>query len=315
MKTRLLLVPLSLFLCVQPLQAQQPTYLGQLPKWERIQSETTNQSFTTKDVKYGGISFQVDATLATEVKAETVRAALEGKPSDLWPEHVAFTLVGGRLPRGVPSDFPQLRVFSVQRFRDAVDTGYRDFVKSDVFPAPKSWTNDFDEEVSVLNALLRVKPGQSTVQSFLKRIRHKTDFNKGMPFLPLWEAQQAFISHVKYVSFRNGSGVFFLTQWNTETSQIANDGLEYAFQGITRDGRYYVYAEFSVSAPTLPNGDEPAVIAWNEKNYLLPRQSRKYQDYIRRVVAQLQALRGDEFQPKLKTFERLISSLDVQPNN
>jgi hypothetical protein len=133
-----------------------------------------------------------------------------------------------------------------------------------------------------------------------------------MPFLPMWEAQQAFVSHVKYVNFRNGKGVFFLTQWNIETSQIANDGLEYAFQGITDDGRYYVYAEFSVSAPNLPNGNEPAVIAWNEKEYLLPRQSRKYQQYVRGVVAQLQALRDDQFQPKLQSLERLISSLDVQ---
>ena len=279
------------------------------------QSETNNRVFSAKAVKYGGVSFQVDESLATEVRAETVRASLEGKPSDLWPEHVAFTLVGAPLPRRVPSDFPQLRVFSVQRFRDAVDSGYRDMAKGGGFPAAESWTNDFDEEVRVLHALLTARPGQSTVQSFLKRTRHKTDFNKGMPFLPMWEAHQAFMSHVKYVNFRNGSGVFFLTQWDIETSQIANDGLEYAFQGITRDGRYYVYAEFSVSAPTLPNGDEPAVIAWNEKNYLLPRQSKKYQDYIRRVVARLYALRGDEFQPKLESFERLISSLNVQPNN
>jgi hypothetical protein len=128
----------------------------------------------------------------------------------------------------------------------------------------------------------------------------------------MWEAQQAFVSNVKYVNFRNGKGVFFLTQWDTETSQITNDGLEYAFQGITDDGKYYVYAEFSVSAPTLLNGNEPAVIAWNEKEYLLLRQSKEYQAYVRRVAAQLEALRGDEFKPKLGSFERLISSLAVQ---
>lgn len=267
------------------------------------------------DVKYGGISLHIDEALATEIKAETVPASLSGKPSDLWPSHVAFTLVGYPRQRRVPSDFPQLRVFSVQRFREAVDTGYRDFAKDGVFSAAKSWTNDFDEEVRVLNKLLTDKPRQSTIQSFLRRIRHKTDFNKGMPFLPMWEAQQAFVSHIKYVNFRNGKGVFFLTQWDTETSQITNDGLEYAFQGITNNGRYYVYAEFSVSARILPNGDEPAVIAWNEKNYLLPRQSKKYQDYIRHVVAQLQGLRADGFEPKLESLERLISSLDVQSND
>jgi len=85
-------------------------------------AETKNRPTFPTDVKYGGIRFYVDEALATEIKAETVPASLSGKPSDLWPEHVAFTLVGYRLPRPTPDDFPQLRVFSVQRFRDAVDS-------------------------------------------------------------------------------------------------------------------------------------------------------------------------------------------------
>jgi hypothetical protein len=275
-------------------------------------SEENNRFPSLTEVKYGGISFQFDKALVNEIKAKTVAASLFGKPCDLWPEHVAFSLVGYPRPRAVPPDFPQLRVFSVQRFRDAVESGYRDYAQDTAYKAEESWTKDFDEEVRVLNALLKTKPTQATVQNFLKRIRHKEDFNQGMPFLPMWEAQQAFISHVKYVNFRNGRGVFFLTQWDTETSQITNDGLEYAFQGITDNGKHYVYAEFSVSTPRLPKGDEPAVIAWNETEYLLPRQSQKYQAYVRRVVAQLQSIRGDEFQPKLELLERLISSLEVQ---
>ena len=276
------------------------------------QSQTSKKFPSSSEVNYGGVSLHFDATLADEIKAETVPASLRGKPCDLWPEHVAFSLVGYPRQRGVPDDFPQLRVFSVQRFRDAVESGYREYAGAARLKSDESWTNDFDEEVRVLKALLKAKPTQSTVQNFLKRIRNKSDFNKDMPFLPMWEAQQAFVSNVKYVNFRNGKGVFFLTQWDTETSQITNDGLEYAFQGITEDGKYYVYAEFSVFAPALPNGDEPAVIAWNEKEYLLPRQSKKYQAYVRRVVAQLKALRGNQFKPKLNLLEELISSLELQ---
>ena len=266
-----------------------------------------------KEVKYGGISFHVDEALSREVKSETVPASHSGKPSDLWPEHVAFTLGGYSPPSKLPSNFPHVRVFPVERFREAVETGYQEMIKGDVSPVGESWTREFDEEVRVLNALLKAKPGPATIQSFLNRTRHKSDYNKSMPFLPLWEAHQAFISHVKYVNFRNGTGVFFLTQWDTETSQITNKGLEYAFQGVTNDGRYLVYAEFAVSTPILPNGNEPEVTAWNEKNYLLPRQSKRYQDYTRRVVAQLEALRGDQFKPQLGLLERVISSVAVQP--
>ena len=272
-------------------------------------------SLFKSDVNYRGVSFHVDKSLATEIKAETVPASLDGKPAELWPEHAAFTLIGFPQTPKLPSTFPHLRVFPVQRFRAAVETGYQAQAKNVVFTTGESWTNDFDEEVRVLNALLADKPQPSRVQSFLKRVRHKTPVNNGMPFLPMWEAHQAFISNVKYVNFRNGKGVFFLTQWNTETTRIANDGLVYAFQGITNDGKHYVYAEFSVSAPNLPKGDEPDVLAWNEKNYLLPQQSKQYQDYTRRIVAQLEALRGDQFQPQLELFERLISSLAVQTDN
>ena len=172
------------------------------------QSQTKNRFPSSSEVKYGGVSLHFDAALANEVKARTVPASLSGKPCDLWPEHVAFSLVGYPLPRAMPDDSPQLRLFSVERFRDAVESGYREFAAGGRFKSDESWTNDFDEEVRVLKALLKAKPTQSTVHNFLKRIRHKSDFNKDMPFLPMWEAQQAFVSNVKYVNFRNGKGVF-----------------------------------------------------------------------------------------------------------
>jgi hypothetical protein len=132
-----------------------------------------------------------------------------------------------------------------------------------------------------------------------------------MPFLPMWEACQAFVAHVRYVNFKNGRGVFFLTQWNTETSQVVNAGLEYVFQGITNDGRYWIYAEFSVSAPSLLNGDEPEVRAWDTENYLLPHNSEKYQEYLRPVVAKLEATPDNEFRPNLRLLEQLIESLRI----
>jgi len=87
------------------------------------------QSAASTDVKYGGVSLRFDKVLTNEVKAETIPASLEGKPSDLWPEHVAFSLVGYPRLRVLPDDSPQLRVFSVRRFRDAVESGYREFTR------------------------------------------------------------------------------------------------------------------------------------------------------------------------------------------
>jgi hypothetical protein len=262
-------------------------------------------------VDYGGVRFGYDSSLAPSVKSETIPASVEGKPCDLWPEHPAFTFANYPGVSGLPEGFPQLRVFPLAEFRKAFDIAGKENAKHVVYPPnPESWTDYFDTEVRVLKELLAAKP-QASVGRFLARARGEKGCKGAMPFLPMWEACQAFTSHVHYVSFKNGNGVFFLTQWDRETEQISNAGLEYAYQGITNDHRYWVYAQFSVAAPFLHSGTEPDVIAWNEKNYLLSHQSKKYQTYLRPVLAKLEALPANQFRPNLELLDKLIQSLEV----
>ncbi|MGQ0760761.1 MAG: hypothetical protein ACT4OT_01900 [Acidobacteriota bacterium] len=189
--------------------------------------------------------------------------------------------------------------------------------KSTVPPSHDDWALWLDEEVRVLRALLERRPDLTNAKSFIRRTRDPHFPTMGndypqMPFLPMWEATQAFVAHLKYINFKNGKGVFFLTQWNTETSQVTNDGLEYAFQGITDDGRYWIYAEFAVTAPGLPRDSDSEVVAWNEKKHLVLHRSEKYQTYLRPVIAKLEALDASQFQPKLGLLEQLIQSLEVR---
>jgi hypothetical protein len=274
----------------------------------------------TNTVSYGGVGFTFDQSLATEVKAETIPASTEGKPSDIWPEHPSFTLRGSPRSRAQSENDPQIRVFSIAKFRKAFSVAGTEYAKSVVYPKDQwDWAKDFDEEVRVLHALLVKKPTSDDLKTFLANARaieaQKLDDFPQMPFLPMWEASQAFFTRPQFINFKGGGGVFFLTQWNvSDTSQITNDGLDYAFQGITDDGQYYVYAEFSVTAPFLPSDNDSAVVAWNEKNYLLPQKSKTYQDYLRPIVAKLQAMPADRFKPNLKLLQQLISSMEVQSN-
>ncbi len=255
----------------------------------------------TKTVSYKGVSFTFDLSLAPDVKSEMIPASNEGKPSDIWPEHLSFTLRGSRRSRAQAENDPQIRVFSVAKFRNAFSVAGTEYAKSVVYPKDQwDWAKDFDEEVRVLHALLVKKPKSNELKTFLANARaseaQKFDDFPQMPFLPMWEASQAFFTRPH------------------DTSQITNDGLDYAFQGITDDGQYYIYAEFSVTALFLPNDNDPEVAAWNEKNYLLPQKSKTYQDYLHPIVAKLQALPADQFKPNLKLLEQLISSIEVQPN-
>lgn len=292
------------------------------PASQIAQSPTTPVSIpkTTNSVGYKGISFTYDPSLASDVKSETIPASLEGKPCDIWPEHPGFELVGYPKSRSMTETDPRIRVFSIAKFREAFSVAGTEYAKSVVYPkAEWDWAKDFDEEICVLRALLVKQPKSDKLKAFLANARaseaRKLDDFPQMPFLPMWEASQAFFTRPQYVNFKNGRGVFFLTQWNvSETSQVTNDGLDYAFQGMTSDGQFLIYAEFAVTAPFLPNDNDPDVAAWNEKNYLLPQKSTQYQDYLGPIVAKLQTLRADHFRPNLGLLEQLISSMEVRPS-
>lgn len=284
---------------------------------------TTPRDTRTNDIEivgvvqttsYQGISFTFDRTLAQAATPETIPASTEGKPSDIWPEHAGFTLLGYPRTRSMPDKDPHIRVFSIPKFREALAIATKEYQKSLVQPATvEDWTRYLDTEVRLLKLLLKNKPANANLRRFLVRQRGDGGCGGTMPFLPLWEACQAFVARPRYVKFKNGEGILFLTQQDvSETSQVTNQGLEYAFQGITNDGQSYVYAEFSVTAPFLPKGDEPAVKTWNEKNYLLSHKSAKYQRYVQPIVAKLEALPSNQFQPNLRFLDQLVESMAVR---
>jgi hypothetical protein len=275
----------------------------------------TSEATTINTVNYRGVSFSFDPSLAAAVKSETLPQVTDGKPGDIWPEHPAFTLVGYQSLVRAPKHFPNIRVFPIAKFRDAMHTASAEYGKNSFTPTKEEWGNFVDNQVRVLRKLIAERPDKNRIKNVIGG-KHTGIGCYGipqMPFLPLWESCQPFVAHIRYIDFKNGQGVFFLTQWQNETEQITNAGTEYAFQGITTDGQYWVYAEFSVSAPGLPEGDEPEVTAWDEKNYLLSWNTKKFQDYLRPVVAKLEAVTADKFQPNLELLERLIQSLEVQP--
>ena len=223
---------------------------------------------TTRTVSYNGVSFTYDSSLASDVEFKTVPLREEGQPADVVPEHPSFTLAGyPGVRNGQPSE-PQIKVFSVAGFRSALHNESTELAKV-TYPPMADLGPAVDTEVRVLKELVKAKPTLPKLDRFLAKARGQQNCSAAMPFLPMWAACMAFVSHLKYVDFKNGRGVVFLTQWNTETFPITNDGLEYAYQGISNDGRYWIYAEFAVNAPFLRGSDAPEVIAWAEKNYLL----------------------------------------------
>jgi hypothetical protein len=248
-------------------------------------------------VVYRGVSFTCNDFLASEIKAETEAAyALESETDTgqgVVPEHIVFKFLGDYASQHRSSTFsPELNVYPIADYKKVL-------VRSE------SYVRQFETKIQALKQMLSEQPNRG---------------EKEIPFLPFGiGASQGFHARMKYVNFRNGKGVLFLTQYNIEPALVNNQGLTYTFQGLTDDGDYYVSATFPVTAPILPHGYE----AESTESYTLvpPRASRgreydsfenDYRTYLTKLTLELEELSADKYQPNLTILEDVIRSLNVE---
>jgi hypothetical protein len=131
--------------------------------------------------------------------------------------------------------------------------------------------------------------------------------------LPFPDATEVFHARVKHLRFRGGAGVAFLTQSQQDENLLNAQQTTYEFRGLTDDGRYYVSATFPVGAPALAATRD----AMTHDGYMLPReldrrQRQKYAAYVERVRRKLERLRPGQFDPDLRLYDEMLSSLDIR---
>lgn len=121
---------------------------------------------------------------------------------------------------------------------------------------------------------------------------------------------------VSYLDFADVSGVFFLTQYSNELTPnpLNNEELTANFQGITKDGRYYVAARFSITHPDLPRGidfvDSKLQYDCLESKY--PEINTCVSRYLKAEQTRLEALPESSFVPSLGTIRSLLSSVSTR---
>ena len=202
--------------------------------------------------------------LAGGVVSEAIPATTYMGGPDVIPEHVQYQFEGYALTDTFHK--PRLYVYSVSEFVSGSDVG-----------------------AGVINDL----------EQFLAE-RPATPAS--IPFLPIWTAGQMIRTQLEYVSFQNGEGVRFLTQYGQAAWPINNRDLFYTFQGITDDGETYVAAVLPVSHPTLP---DVAPEDLDEAFY------ENYRGYIRAVEQELSARKASTFTPDLSLVDGMIHSIEV----
>lgn len=239
---------------------------------------------------HGGVSLAYDSALAREVRGETVAASpLEGpgdKADMVFPEHVAFKLVG---VEGAPANSykePVVRVCPVAEYLRA-------------FSASPRYARDAERTLNELRRLLRRRPAA---------------LKGNVPMLPFPDGTEAFHARVRYLRFRGGSGVAFLTQGTQDEELINARHTSYEFRGLTDDGRFYVSAEFPVGAPPIAasrdaaphHGYTPGLASGDA------RARRRYHAYVEGVRRRLERLRPEQFGPDLRLYDGLLGSLEIR---
>jgi hypothetical protein len=135
-----------------------------------------------------------------------------------------------------------------------------------------------------------------------------------LPAVPFFNAQQVFASNVQLISFQNGKGVRFLTEYAQYAASANNHDLFYQFQGLTDDGAYIiailpitvpVLAETSDGGAVLPLGGIPY-------SYFADPQA-DMQGYYTDVTALLNAMPQEAFSPTINKLDLLIQSMKITP--
>ena len=194
------------------------------------------------------------------------------------PASIRFTFPGKTADGYVSPMQPQVVLYSVADYQALLTT---EGVAEDQNP------------ISQLTALLAEKP--ATISGTL-------------PMLPQLPGSQVFHAQVKYLSFKSGAGVRYLTRYTFDVSPIANDNLFYTFQGLSSDGQHYVSFFYPIQASALPK--ESA----NAKTESAAME-KDYDAYIQEVTEKLDTLAANGFTPELAKLDGLVESLALNPTD
>ena len=125
-------------------------------------------------------------------------------------------------------------------------------------------------------AEMKTAPYQ-TIQGYLDRLQrllkkrpkkgpnmgksHADSFNYAdtLPDYPPRNAEHLLEAKVSYLDAAWGAGLFYVSQFSQGIGEIPNNQqLVYVFQGLSKDGKYFVSADFCVSHPKDPQRPEDA---------------------------------------------------------
>lgn len=234
---------------------------------------------TVAEVNTAGVSFFYDADLFPSFTVEKVTAAagtygfgVDGPPFLYYdvPDFIHF-----KLATTAPATRPTLLV--IQPIRNTAGEIYA------------SYQGQFDFDYQRFVALEEVLNTQPETPDTLT-LRHD-------------------LPHLKYVDFSNGRGVRYigLIPPGPGLLTVTNEELYYIYEGLSDDGRYYIWLQYPISTNTLPNQDELDITEVEAIN------NGDVQAWLNEQMAALNALPVSHFEPDLRRLDLMMETLFVAP--
>jgi hypothetical protein len=263
--SRTLLFALSVLL-IPLLSACGPALPTSTPEPTQLPAPTVQPSAQPTAVSTGDITVDTSA-LAQKISLETV-PTVPNTGGPFWeaaPEYRRMTLQG--YPVADHLRKPEIYFFPVADLAAA--------------------NENMDKIATDLQALLQTK--QTGLQ---------------LPFLPLTPDAQALHAQLQFLDFKGVSGVRFLTQLGQGVTPINNNELIYTFQGLTKDGKYYIAAVLPVTNPELPADANSSGEQFNSLE--------GYRVYLSDTLTLLNEQPVSSFTPDLHVLDALIGSIEVK---
>ena len=250
-----------------------PTESVSTPASTEAATETVTQAGGTS-ISYEGISFVIPDGVAANANTEKITAveANSGAPWEIAPTHLRFTLTEYSLQ----GKFHEPRIF--------------------VYPA-EEYAQSNPNAAEQIERLKNILAGATPLQETL-------------PTVPFFNATAQIAANIKIVSFQNGGGVRWLTQYAQYAAPINNRELFYHFQGLSSDGTDYIIAILPVTAPILAEDEKPEATV-PEGGIPIPTDVGPNNVYYFSVSEKLNSLSPDGFTPSLEALDALIQSIVV----
>lgn len=246
-----------------------------------LAADTPTPSFEGVPVFYGPLSLVIPTGLASGISASQFpRNEGDGVPPwDVTPGHTQFKLEGYLLQEKFHQ--PQIFVYPTQAYAEQ---------NSAAFESIRRLVNIQGDSSAPLN----------------------TD---NLPSIPFFNAGPVFASNIQPITFQNGQGVRFLTEYAQYFAPINNTDLFYHFQGLTSDGAYYIIAILPVTSPVLAETSDPGAVL-PQSGIPFPDlndPNADFQGYYQDVTDLLNTTPWEAFAPMLSQLDALIQSIRISP--